>query len=181
MKRIYLAAVLACIFLDCSAQATKPVNFSLVPDVAVYGRTEKIKGFTLSLWGENEQTSLALGVVNGFRGASTGVGLAVLLNYSDSYTGGQLAAVNWTKTDFLGFQGAILNFVAGQFTGFQWAAFNYAGKAKGLQLGLINYAENADALIQVGFVNVIAQNKEWFAKFPKAVAPAMIVANWRFR
>lgn len=55
---------------------------------------------SLSIWGENPQTGLALGVVNGSSGSSAGVSLALFLNYADSYRGLQVAAVNYNNDDF---------------------------------------------------------------------------------
>jgi hypothetical protein len=155
------------LFLAGSAfGATHPVNFSLVPDVAVFKKTERIEGFTLSIWGENEQMSFALGVVNGCRGNSGGFSLGALLNYSDDYTGVQVAPVNWSKKSHTGVQVGIFNFAQ--------------GVVKGIQFGLANYAEAGSNLIQLGFVNLLMQNKVWFNRFPKELAPFMIVANWRF-
>lgn len=152
-------------FCSLSAVAgTHPVNFSLIPDVAVHGRNERIEGFTLSIWGENEQASFALGIVNGMKGNSSGFALG-FVNYADNYLGAQVSAVNFNQ---------------GTMTGFQWGFFNYAKTMKGLQLGVVNFAETMTSGIQIGLVNVITQTKSWFGEFPKAVAPFMVLANWRF-
>jgi hypothetical protein len=157
----------------------KAINLSLIPDVAIFKRTEKIRGFTLSIWGENEQQSLALGLINGSTGNSSGLSLGFIVNYADNYTGAELALFNWVKKNFVGFEAGFVNYVAGHVTGFQWGLVNYAGTLKGLQLGLINYAHNVESGLQIGFVNVIPETHEWFKRFPHAVAPFMIVANWR--
>ena len=57
---------------------------------------------------------------------------------------------------------------------------NYAKSFSGVQFAFVNYAERVNQGIQIGFVNVIRETKEWFKDFPKKVAPAMILANWRF-
>jgi hypothetical protein len=162
-----------------SDDSPKIFNASLIPDVALFGRNRKITGFTLSIWGENEQDSFALGFVNGFRGNSAGVGFG-LVNYGESYTGGLLSIVNYMKKDFVGLQWAFLNYVGGTVKGVQLGAVNYAGTIKGVQIGFVNYARRAESGIQVGLANIISENKVWFGQFPKAVAPAMILANWSF-
>jgi hypothetical protein len=68
---------------------TKPFNASLTPDYSVYGRNVTIEGLTLSIWGENQQTSLALGIVNGTTGNSAGLSWGYILNYGDNYKGVQ--------------------------------------------------------------------------------------------
>ncbi len=180
IRQPFLRLGLFLFWASSSLGATHPVNVSLVPDVALHGRTARIEGFTLSLWGENEQKSFALGFVNGSLGNSAGFSLGVLLNYSDTYTGLQIAPVNWSKKAFVGVQAALVNFAEGSVTGVQWGFFNYASHVKGLQLGFANYADTGANLIQIGLINIIAQTKDWFGHFPKALAPFMVIANWRF-
>ena len=166
---------------------TRPINLSLTPDIAVYDRSDTIEGLTLSIWGENQQTSLALGIANGSTGQSSGLSVG-FLNYADDYKGLQWSLVNYTKGDFLGWQGGFLfgvvggavNYTGGTMTGFQAGVVNYAGNLTGLQLGLVNYAEAADAGVQIGLVNIIRQNTSWFRELPDELAPGMIFVNWRF-
>jgi len=47
-------------------------------------------------------------------------------------------------------------------------------------LGLVNYAENVTGGLQIGIVNVIRETQTWFNEFPDALAPAMVLVNWRF-
>jgi len=155
-------------------------NASLTPDVAIHPKTQRINGITLSVWGENEQHSFAFGFLNGLKGHSVGFSWGLFVNYGDSYTGAQLAFVNWLKKDFVGLQVGLVNIVNGTVKGMQYGAVNYATKVSGLQLGFVNYAESVDSGVQVGLVNIIVQNKVWFKDFPHAVAPAMILVNWRF-
>ena len=85
MKKLLI--VFAGLLVASGAMAeTRPFNLSLTPDVAVYERSDTIKGVTLSIWGENQQTSLAVGFVNGTIGESAGLSLG-LLNYAESYKG----------------------------------------------------------------------------------------------
>lgn len=162
MKKLVLSLLLC--FVAASAYAeTASFQLSLVPDVAIHSRDTFIKGVTLSIWGENPQSALALGFVNGSTGNSVGFSWG-LVNYAESYRGVELAAVN---------------VASGTFTGLQWGFFNYSEKLSGLQFGTINVANTADRAIQIGFINIIPQN-EWFSEFPKALTPGMIFVNWRF-
>ena len=182
-----LLACLATVLVSAGAMAeTRPFNLSLTPDIAVYGRGDTIEGATLSLWGENQQSSFALGLVNGTVGPSAGLSIG-LLNYADSYTGCQWGLVNYTKNDFTGWQGgfffglvgSVVNITGGTMKGFQSGVVNYAGRLNGFQLGLVNYADTTDAAVQVGLVNIIPPNP-WFTELPDRLAPGMIIVNWRF-
>jgi len=163
----------------------KPIQLSLTPDIALYGRSEPISGLTLSIWGENPQTGLALGLVNGSTGYSAGLSVG-LLNYADNYKGLQWGLVNYTKQDFSGWQGgpffgllvSAVNYAGGAMAGFQCGAVNYAGSLTGLQLGLVNYAATANSGVQIGLVNVMPQNP-WFTGLSDELAPGMIFLNWR--
>jgi len=157
----------------------KPLQISLAPSVALYNRSERIEGLCLSLWGENPQSAIALGIVNGSTGRSAGLSWALLLNYADDYKGVQWAPVNYTKGDFLGWQAGMVNYVGGRMKGLQSGTVNVARRLTGLQFGLVNYAETAENGLQVGLVNIIPQN-EWFTELPNAPAPGMVFVNWRF-
>lgn len=165
MKKLVFVLI-GCFFATGALAETQSFQLSLIPDVAIHSKTTHIKGVSLSLWGENPQTALALGVVNGSTGNSSGLSLGLLANYSESYKGAQLA---W-----------IANYSSQEFTGLQWAAFNYAAKLHGLQLGFVNFAQSSDQALQVGFINIMNNTKEWFANFPNEVAPFMVLVNWRF-
>ena len=159
--------------------ASEPIQLSLTPDIAIFSRSERIEGLSLSIWGENPQTALALGIVNGATGQSAGLSWSWILNYADSYKGVQWAMINYTKADFLGWQGGFVNYTEGALKGFQCGAVNYAGRLTGLQLGIVNYAETAKTGVQIGLVNLIPANA-WFSELPDQLAPGMIFVNWRF-
>ena len=179
MKKFFLAFMIFGSAAFGAKQESAPFfNASLIPDVAIYQRTTRIEGFTISFWGENEQSSFALGFVNGFRGDSSGFGWG-LFNYADNYAGANLAIFNWAKKNFTGVQAGIAKYTEGTVHGAQLGAVNICKKLKGLQFGLVNFADSAESGIQIGFVNILLQNT-WFSDFPKAVAPVMILANWRF-
>ena len=181
-------ACLAALLVSTTVMAgTRPFNLSLTPTIAVYDRSETIEGLTLSIWGENPQTSFAFGIANGSTGESAGLSLGIL-NYAETYKGLQWGVVNYTDKDTLGWQGgfcfglvgSVVNYTGGTMKGLQTGLVNYAGTLTGLQVGLLNYAETGDAGVQIGVVNLIRENKAWFTELPPQLAPGMILANWRF-
>ncbi len=172
----------------CAQEAECPAfQASLVPGHALHGRDRRIEGLTLSVWGENPQSALALGLVNGSVGDSAGLSVG-LVNYAESYRGAHWSFVNLASGDVTGWQGgpvfgllvSALNYTGGQMTGLQTGLVNLSGSLNGVQIGLVNYTQRAEAGVQVGVVNVIAQNRGWFARLPDEVAPAMVLVNWRF-
>ena len=177
MKRLLLflmgAASISCVM------ASQPIQLSLTPEIALFDRNEKIEGLALSIWGENPQTALALGFVNGSTGESAGVSLSFILNYADDYKGVQWAAVNYTENDYLGWQAGFVNYTGGTMKGLQSGFVNYAGKLTGLQFGIVNYAESAETGVQIGLVNLIPSNA-WFTELPDQLAPGMVFLNWGF-
>jgi len=176
-----LLILLATILTSFSVVAgPKLVNLSLTPDIAVFDKGERIEGLTLSIWGQNPQSSLEFGFVNGSTGESKGLALAFLVNYTEDFKGVSWAPVNYATNSFLGWQGGLINYTEGKMTGFQSGLVNYAGRMTGLQLGLVNYAKEADSAVQVGLINVITQNTEWFSDLPDTLAPGMVFVNWRF-
>ena len=185
MKKI-LAVLSVALVATVSVAGGKPFQASLTPDIAIYNRSEPITGLTLSIWGENPQTGLALGIVNGSTGQSAGLSVGIV-NYADNYKGLQWGVVNYTKQDFSGWQGgpffgllvSAMNYTGGTMTGFQCGVVNYAGKLSGLQLGLVNYAVTVDAGVQIGAVNIMPENR-WFTGLPGELAPGMIFLNWHF-
>jgi hypothetical protein len=178
MKKLLIILTGTLIVTGAMAQ-TKPFNLSLVPDVAVYDRNERIEGLTLSIWGENPQTSLALGIVNGTSGQSAGLSLALILNYADSYKGVQWAPINYTADDFLGWQLGLVNYTGGFMKGLQTGWVNGADHLTGLQFGFVNYAKTAESGVQIGLINIISDN-QWFSEMPDELAPGMIFVNWSF-
>ncbi len=177
MKKILLLS--ATLVGSLTLQAQDAVfQASLTPDIAIHPRTTEINGLSLSIWGENPQHGVALGIVNGSTGDSSGFTWG-LVNYSDSYTGVSWAWVNVNKTSFTGWQDGWVNVAAGEFTGFQSGLIvNYAHDFRGLQLGLVNYAENLHG-VQIGLAN-IALNNPWFTDFPDKLATGFPIVNWSF-
>lgn len=177
MKEIILFLGFA--LMATGALANKPIQLSVTPDISLFGRNERIEGLTLSIWGENPQTALSLGIVNGSTGQSAGLSWALILNYADSYKGIQWAPINYVKNDFLGWQAGLVNYTDGYMKGLQTGWVNYAGRLTGLQFGFVNYAQTAETGLQIGLVNIMPQNP-WFTALPDDLAPVMILVNWRF-
>ena len=173
-----LALMSALLFSTGLLAGTRAFNLSLTPNIAVYDRSDTIEGLTLSIWGENPQKALALGIVNGSTGNSVGFSWAFLLNYADSYKGVQWGAVNYAH-DFLGWQHGFVNYTDGSMKGLQSGFVNYAGKLTGLQFGFVNFADTAENGVQLGFINILPQNA-WFSDLPDGLAPGMVFLNWRF-
>jgi len=178
MKKLIvsLAAVLASISVMAE---TKPFNLSITPDVAIYSRSVTIEGVTLSIWGENPQKSLALGIVNGSVGNSAGLDWAFILNYADNYDGVKWGLVNFTKGNGLGWDAGFVNYTEGLATGLLTGVVNYTERLNGVEFGFINYVDKTDAGFQIGIINIIRSNKGWFSDLPNQLAPAMILVNWR--
>jgi hypothetical protein len=150
---------------------------SLTPDIAIHPRTTQINGLALNIWGENPQSSLNLGFVNGSTGDSQGLTWG-LVNYADSYTGVAWGLVNISRERFFGWQDGALNYAQGTFIGLQSGWINVAQDFQGLQLGFVNYAENLNG-VQLGLVNV-ALNNPWFNDFPDKLATGFPILNWSF-
>lgn len=150
---------------------------SLTPDIALHPRTRQINGFLLNIWGENPQSGVALGFINGSTGDSSGISLG-LLNYGESYSGFQWGVVNYSRRYFLGWQNGFVNWDDGYFKGWQWGFVNVANDAHGLQLGWFNYAERLSGL-QIGLVNIINSNT-WFDELPDRLSRGFVFVNWSF-
>jgi hypothetical protein len=172
-------AALGLVIATGNLAASPPLQVSITPDIALHDRMERIEGLCLSIWGENPQAALALGIVNGSSGNSAGLSFGLIMNYADNYKGIHWAPINYTESDFLGWQAGIVNYVGGTMKGLQSGTVNYAGRLTGLQFGFVNYAETAENGAQIGLVNIMPQN-EWFTELPDALAPGMVLVNWRF-
>ncbi len=189
MSKMHLVSACVALLVGCAAaqESIPAFQASFTPDYAIYPRTQRIQGLTLSFWGENPQTSLALGFVNGSSGDSSGLSLG-LANYAESYAGLQWSFANFSSGNMTGWQGGPLlgfvfsglNYAGGEMRGLQIGAVNLAGSLSGLQLGLVNYCQRADSGLQIGVVNLIANNQYWFSEWPHEVGPGMILVNWHF-
>lgn len=184
MKKLWVLLAGGMIAGGAMAQSL-PFNASLTPDIALCNREDLIEGVTLSIWGENPQTALAIGLVNGSVQQSGGISIGIV-NYAENYAGVHWGVVNYASQDFTGWQGgpifwiaSALNYTEGTLTGVQIGAVNYAGNLAGVQLGLVNYAGTAAPGVQIGLLNLMPENV-WFDNFPNELAPGMVLVNWRF-
>jgi len=178
MKKIFALATLVIASTVLHAEDSHPFQASLTPDIAIYPKTAEIHGLSLSIWGENPQQGVALGIVNGSTGDSAGFSWGPV-NYSDRYTGVSWAWVNVNKTSFHGWQFGWVSVAQEEFVGFQSSLIvNYAKEMHGLQLGLVNYTENLHGM-QIGLAN-IAINNGWFDEFPDKLAKGFPIVNWSF-
>ena len=177
MMKLLLCLVAVVVSTAVMAES-KPFNLSLTPDIAVYERSYTIEGLTLSIWGENEQSALALGFANGSNGRSLGFSAGWLLNYTYNYKGIQWAPVNYAGDNAIGWQSGLVDYTWGAMKGLQAGVVNYAGRLTGLEFGLVNYTEDVDAGLQIGLVNIVRNNNSWFGDLPNSLAPAMILVNW---
>jgi hypothetical protein len=175
MKKILFVMTFA--VTAASAFADTPIQLALTPDIALYPRTDFVRGLTLEIWGENPQAGLAIGFVNGSTGDSAGLSVG-LANYADSYTGVQWGLVNLSTENFIGAQLGWVNVAQGTFQGLEWGFVNISEDTTGLQVGGFNYAEKLDG-VQVGFVNV-ARNNALFTEFPQQLSPVFPFVNWSF-
>ena len=178
MKKILIAAALTVNAASLWADESHGFQASLTPDIAIYPKTTEIDGLSLNIWGENPQHGVAIGIVNGSTGDSSGFTWGIV-DYSESYTGVSWSWVDVNTTRFHGWQAGIVNVAQSEFVGFQscWLV-NYAKEMHGFQLGLVNYTENLHG-VQVGLAN-IAMNNPWFNDFPDKLATGFPIVNWSF-
>lgn len=196
MKKLILA-VLCLVATGTALAETQAFQASFTPEVAVHDKETRINGFTINFWGQNPQSALAIGLVNGSTGNSHGFSffpwIGAFLNYAENYTGVHWGWVNWTSGQFVGWQSGIFNYsenmvgaqtgivnYAQQVTGLQWGIANGCQNLNaGLQLGFANYAKTVQKGLQIGLVNIIPEN-EWFNEFPQELAKGMVICNWNF-
>lgn len=178
--RLSCSLVVSCaIALGAWAQEAKPFQASLTPDVAVHDRKTPIDGLALNVWGENPQSALAVGFVNGSTGESSGLSLGFVANVSESYLGLQMGLVNYVSQSIHGIQFGGANIGDQTVRGAQVGVVNYAQALTGFQFGFVNYAKSAASGFQVGLVNLLPANETWFQKLPNEGAPGMVFVNWR--
>ncbi len=174
MKKLILSVL---VIGTVSLRAEEFFQASLTPDIAIHSKITQINGLALSIWGENPQHAIALGLVNGSTGDSSGMSWS-LVNYADSYTGIAWGVVNISRDSFTGWQDGTVNYAQGNFLGLQMGALNVAKNMDGLQLGVVNYAEHLHG-VQLGFLNV-AMNNPWFNEMPDKLATGFPFLNWSF-
>jgi hypothetical protein len=110
MKKV-LTALVGVVLASGTLVASEPIQLSLTPEIAIFDRSERIEGLALSIWGENPQSALALGIVNGSTGDSAGLSWAWILNYAGNLTGLQLGLINYAETATTGVQIGLVNLI----------------------------------------------------------------------
>ncbi|HSG27671.1 MAG TPA: hypothetical protein VLA34_04260, partial [Candidatus Krumholzibacterium sp.] len=120
---------------------------------------------------EDTITGLRLNLLYGRNASVTGLDWG-LVNHTTSgmTTAWQLGVVGFVEADFTGLQDNAVNVVMGNAKGVQLGIVNYAVHARGLQFGFVNYAETMYGL-QIGLVNMIRQD---------GVFPVLPIVNWSF-
>ena len=176
MKKLIIAAIGSMVATGAMAK-TAGFQASLTPDIAVEEPDTRINGVGLNIWGENPQSALTLGFVNGSMGESKGVSVG-LFNYAENYAGFHLGFVNYARGEFSGLQMGPVN-IAGTLNGVQLGWVNIARELSGVQVSWVNYASTVRSGVQVGLVNLIADNT-WFKDFPNDLAMGMVFVNWSF-
>ena len=196
MKRLVITAV-CCMAAAAAFAENQAFQASFTPEVAVHDKETRIIGFTINFWGENPQSALAIGLVNGSTGNSHGFSflpwVGALLNYAENYTGVHWGWVNFTQGQFAGWQSGLFNYAdnlvgaqtgivnwSNTATGLQWGLANGCRNLNaGLQLGLANYAATVEKGLQIGLVNIMPENT-WFENMPHEFAKGMVICNWNF-
>jgi len=151
--------IIALTFISTPVVAeNRPVQLSLVTPIQIFPETDTITGLRINL-------------IYGRNASVTGLDWGLINHTTDGITKAwQIGVVGLADSDFVGWQNNFGNVVNGNFKGLQLGVVNYANYAEGLQFGLINYAESMHGL-QVGLVNIIKQDGA-FPVFP--------IVNWSF-
>lgn len=159
----------------------------------IYGECSTFKGLDIGLIGhaDGNFTGLGIGGVNVADERLIG-GHVGLVNWNANGSqpwdmrskGAQIGAVNHSGS-FCGLQDGIVNVSGSSFAGVQFALGNFAndlqglqmgwyfllgvnmvsGEMSGCQIGLVNYAERIRGGVQIGLVNIIAENG-WLPVLP---------------
>lgn len=126
--------------------------------VNISGNSSKgvlLSGMT-NISGDNTSGVMASGIMNISGDKANGVQLAGLANLTGSTFNGVMAGglLNVVGEHLNGVQlTGLANVAASQMNGVQIGLFNYATKAKGLQIGLVNYYKDEMKGFQLGLVN----------------------------
>lgn len=171
MKKLAILAAALMAAMPAAAQ-TGALKLSLWDKIAIAtpANTQEIKGLD---FGIGSKSAAVTGVQLDFLFAQTeyelrGVSMAWIINLANDVYGAQAGLL--TKAENLtGAQLGFVNMANHGATGVQFGLFNQAEYIHGAQIGFVNYAKTIEGL-QVGILN-IAENG-WF--------PAMVFVNGRF-
>lgn len=120
-----------------------------------------ITGLT-NIAGDNTGGVMISGIINVTSNKASGVQLAGLANVTGEKFSGVMASglLNVVGETINGIQlSGLANVVGGQLNGVQAGLFNYATKARGLQIGLVNYYKDEMKGFQLGLVNANPDTK----------------------
>lgn len=120
-----------------------------------------LSGFT-NITGDNARGIIASGLMNITGNEVLGIQLAGISNITASTFDGLMAAglLNIVGSTLNGVQlSGLFNIIGKQLNGVQLSLFNYASKAKGVQLGLVNYYKDEMKGVQLGLVNANPETK----------------------
>lgn len=120
-----------------------------------------ITGLT-NIAGDNMNGVMISGIMNVTGNKSSGVQLGGLANVTGERFSGVIASglLNVVGETMSGVQlSGLANVVGGQLNGMQGGLFNYATKARGLQIGLVNYYKDEMKGFQLGLVNANPDTK----------------------
>lgn len=120
-----------------------------------------ITGLT-NIAGDNTGGVMISGIINVTGNKASGVQLAGLANITGEKFSGVMASglLNVVGETINGIQlSGLANVVGGQLNGVQAGLFNYATKARGLQIGLVNYYKDEMKGFQLGLVNANPDTK----------------------
>ena len=138
------------------------VIFSGLTNIVGDNASGVLIGGLLNIAGENSSGAHIAGLANISGEDFIGITASGLLNIvGENLRGVQISGLgNITGENMQGLQISGLGNVVGEhFTGAQIAPFNFAGKGKGVQIGLVNYYKNSFDGFQLGLVNANPDTK----------------------
>ena len=138
------------------------VIFSGLTNIVGDNASGVLIGGLLNIAGENSSGAHIAGLANISGEDFIGITASGLLNIvGENLRGVQISGLgNITGENMQGLQISGLGNVVGEhFTGAQVAPFNFAGKGKGVQIGLVNYYKNSFDGFQLGLVNANPDTK----------------------
>jgi hypothetical protein len=176
MRTSSLTVLLAASFVAASsASAQSPIQVSLFDPVQIISDANAVAGVRLNvIYTKNSNvTFLDLGFgYNLTTGNGTGIQWALVPRTQGTFTGWQSGFVSVTEGAFTGLQTGAVTMAGSGSKGVQYGFVNVAKGWNGLQLGVVNVADNMkDGGLQIGLINVIKQGGQ-FPVFP--------IVNWTF-
>ena len=161
-------------FASQSSSSADDVYLSLGPICAPYvgisipypKRNERLRGMSIALYNMYDRGASGIMLSAGMNGSHScvlnGVGVTGMFNGGDELNGIFIAGVaNYcTRSNSMSgvFVAGLFNQTEGECRGAQVGLFNVAGSLTGVQIGLVNYADRSDRCVQIGGLNILADN-----------------------